>query len=715
MKNLSLLFAVFSNVIFGLSFNINHLESLAQKFILNGREVKGYWVYAERRGERYHTVGAAGEGDFCVDDVARVVLLYCEAYELMGRDEYLKLAREASNFLIQMQAPDGQFYNFAYLDGTVNQHGPTSVKSSSWWALRAFWGLSKLARYFKEPEMLEAIRRAYHAIKRDPPKTADQLALFVLGLCEYDKISSVKDDIKRYTDELLPYLRKDFVGTFFSVYRDRFLWNGWGNHYAEALIEAFISTGKEEYLKVAKETLESQVPLLLGTGFVYSIGEHVRLFPELSYAVDCVVTPLVKLWNVTKDERYALLAALSASWLFGGNRLGVPMMGLNGEGYDGLEHSHVNRNAGAESTICALRTVLHTSLLPEEYRDLIERPRIVSRNGMIVLEAESGNPGISDVRIILGDFGGGAALSYQGRARLSWEKPELSGKYKIFVSGNFLETTVTLSSKSGERISKDVRGEGIFKIGELSLDGILRVSLSGKGTLDQLILVPEKYGVSFLKGDDVKTVFFDLMDDSLKFHDGQLFVSKETEKKEMLFQVSIERISKFVVLDLSSVFNNDGFGTPESPGNFDNPSGVVGAYLPAREVREGLVEVEGIPFLLKTEGLDNMRCLGQRIVLPEKLEVRGLHLLAASNHGDYELSVTFEGSTVSVLVTDWCVPPKTLTFDFRYTADGRKQNMKCGLNLISVRVERSIQEIVFSEVPNVHVFAVTLELVGEGE
>lgn len=125
----------------------------------------------------------------------------------------------------------------------------------------------------------------------------------------------MKEDIKKFTDELLSFIREDFVGTFFSVYRDRFSWNGWGNHYAEALVEAYIATGERNYLEMAEKLLSSQVPLLLATGLIYSIDKYIRLFPELSYSLDCIVTPLIKIWEITGKEEYAYLASLAASWL----------------------------------------------------------------------------------------------------------------------------------------------------------------------------------------------------------------------------------------------------------------------------------------------------------------------------------------------------------------------------------------------------------------
>ncbi|ADA66706.1 MAG: hypothetical protein XD64_0536 [Thermotoga sp. 47_83] len=701
---------------FSISFNPSHLESLSQNFFLEGQEVKGYWVYAEKRGDKYQVLGAKGEGDFCVDDVARVVLLYSEAYEKTGKKEYLDLAKEAARFVLRMQASDGLLYNFAYLDGTINKHGPTSAKiPSSWWTLRAFWGLSKLAQFTKDEEVLRSIQAIYHAVKKSPPETSSRLALFILGLCEYNKVFDVKEDIKEFADKLLDFIREDFVGTFFSVYKERFSWNGWGNHYAEALVEAYIATGEENYLKVAEKMLESQVPLFLATGLIYSIDRYVHLFPELSYSLDCIVTPLVKIWEITGEEKYAYLTSLAASWLFGGNRLGVPMLGPNGEGYDGLEYLHVNRNAGAESTICALRVVLHAMSLPYRYQNLIENPHIVSRKGLIVLEAESGNPGISDVKIVTGDFGGGAAVTFKGNARLKWESQRVSGKYRVFASGNFSDVSLAVYSNMGEKIEKNLSGDGIFYVGEIMLDNSLRISLSGSGFLDQLILVPERYGISFREGEKVKSVFFDLRENRLYLVEGQVFQEEESKKQKLTYRVSLEVISNYAILNLEEIFNNDGFGTPVSPGNFDNPAGIVGAYFPANEIEEGLIFVESTPFLLKVSGLDNVRCFGQRISLEEAIHVKNLHLLMAANHGDYEIEIFVDDKMFKVTATDWCILPKELMFDYRYIASGEKQNIKCGLDLISIPVDTPIKEITLPNAPNVHVFAITLEFGTEGE
>ena len=93
-------------------------------------------IYSEY--PRYEWVDASGEGIAAVDDAARAALVYLTDYESTGDTASLDKARRLLNFVLYMQAEDGQFYNFI-LDrvGTINQTGNTSFKSSGWWATRS--------------------------------------------------------------------------------------------------------------------------------------------------------------------------------------------------------------------------------------------------------------------------------------------------------------------------------------------------------------------------------------------------------------------------------------------------------------------------------------------------------------------------------------------------------------------------------------------------
>ncbi|MEN3043002.1 MAG: hypothetical protein ABDH59_06900 [Fervidobacterium sp.] len=691
------------------SFNVSHLEKLSEWFLLEGELVKGYWVYSENKGNTFIPIGAINEGDFCVDDVARVVLLYSEAYEFTKDPKYLSLALDSAKFVLKMQASDGEFYNFAYKDGTINKYGITSAKSSGWWALRAFWGLSKLAKFTDQQDIHRAIVRTYNAIKKKPPNSADQLALFVLGLCNYYDVYKSEDvlrDISKYTENLLEHEVKslDILKGFFSVHKDRLLWNGWGNHYAEALIRAYKVTGNTKFLSVAERSIIHQSSILVSTGLIYSIENYFKIYPELAYALECVTIPLVELYDLTKQEKYAILSSLMISWLFGGNRLGVKMLGENGEGFDGLEYMHYNRNAGAESTICSLRTVLYGTKLPESYQSLAKNPEIIGRSGLNVLEAESFDVGISSAKLLTGDYGAGASLQIDGRGRI--RKADVDSEiYLVLLAGNFSNTAITVSGKTSVR--KDLTGKGIFEVGFVEVSDSISISNSNSCTIDQVVLIPSKIGISYGK-ENPKTFIYDTNSRSFIIQNGQLF---KTKSKVFSFEsvVTLENLENFGMINLSEFFNNDGFGTPKTPGNFDNLGSVLGAYLPQNEIDEGVIYVNNVPFYLKVNGLDNVRCDRQVIVFPEEMQIKKIHILAAANHGDYNVDLILNDIYYSFKVKDWCNFPDGITFDYRYISSGEKQYIKCGISLYTIEVDKKIKKITLPQQINTHIFAITVE------
>ncbi|MCD6103638.1 MAG: hypothetical protein J7J68_06710 [Thermotogaceae bacterium] len=712
-KILSLLFAFICPFLFAVTFNNSHLEQISEWFQLKGQSVKGYWVYANKVDGSYKTVEAVGEGSFCVDDVARVVLLYSEAYEQTKDESYLKLSEDASLFVRAMQAEDGEFYNFAFADGTVNEYGVTSKKSTSWWALRAFWALSKLASITKDTEIIEAAQKAYRAISQNPPQVGDQLSIYLLALCEYDNVEDVRSVINQVAQELLQFQKQSGVFKhFFSVYRNRFTWHGWGNRYAEALIEAYKKLGTKEYLDAALKSIKVQSVILCSSGFLYAIENRVQPFPELSYAVEPIVVSCVKAYEETLDDRYALMAAIAGSWYFGGNRLGEKMYGDNGEGYDGLEYMHVNKNAGAESTVCALRSVLYLNKLPRQMRELCFNGPRLATEGLVILEVEGADVGISDVILKVGDYAAGAAYEFHNKARFKWPDFSDEGNYMAMLSGNFSKTKITL--RSGDSIiSAQVDGEGVFELGEITLNQKVILTLNGQGVVDQLILMPVCLGIS-TEFDGGKSVVYCFKDHE-EFVQGLNVVETCLFKREekgtaKTIEISWIQQEKYCLLDIRDLFNCNGIASPADPGNFDNLGGIVGAYLPDDEVTEGIQMVKGIPFDLEISGFDNLRAAGQTLLLPETLNVDKIHLLAAANHGDYDVALLLGDQSEVVTIEDWCKDTKDLSFEYRYTASGLRQYIPCGIEVYSLNVAKTIEKLVLPKNLNVHIFAITLEL-----
>jgi hypothetical protein len=64
-------------------------------------------------------------------------------------------------------------------------------------------------------------------------------------------------------------------------------------------------------------------------------------------------------YKVTADRHYLRRMHEAFAWFLGSNRLGVPLYDFaTGGCHDGIGVSHVNRNQGAESTVCFLMALL---------------------------------------------------------------------------------------------------------------------------------------------------------------------------------------------------------------------------------------------------------------------------------------------------------------------------------------------------------------------
>ncbi|MFN8562057.1 MAG: hypothetical protein U0703_10645 [Anaerolineae bacterium] len=78
-----------------------------------------------------------------VDDAARAAVVYLE-YERTGDASLLDEAKRCLEFVLYMQANDGEFYNFVTdKTGMINRTGGTSYKSLGWWAMRMASGAGR--------------------------------------------------------------------------------------------------------------------------------------------------------------------------------------------------------------------------------------------------------------------------------------------------------------------------------------------------------------------------------------------------------------------------------------------------------------------------------------------------------------------------------------------------------------------------------------------
>lgn len=759
-KSMILALIILPVLIFGIDagLNLSHLEFLRDEFNIEGNTKIGYWIYADRRPDgSYRHIEAPGEGVTCVDDVARAALLYLRLFETSKSELYYIRAREALDFLLEMQDNDGDFYNFVFSDGSINRNGPTSRKGGNWWAARGLWALSVGSRVLSEidssysMELAKAAWRTFRTLLNFERNGliqgyTDISSVALLGAIELYYIGNdiqVKGFIERCASALKAKLIKDSDSIFHGFVDENApgeatpLWHGWGSRQLEAMALASAVLEDDELLALSTDAFKLSSMLLLSAGPIYSMSSFLQVFPQIAYAAEAAIGSGFTLFELTGSHEVAVITALLGSWFEGLNSLGQAMIGPNGEGYDGMEFSHINRNAGAESTISMLLSLERIARLPEEYEKYFSGS-IESLTPAKVIEAETMRAGLSEVDVFQGvGISANAALSVKGVFSLREGLSLPPVPYSVFIAAGEVQTgeisfTLRLGDSRAERRIQPVR-RAIARIGKIigtGREATLTVGgrvESGRFDIDQIVLLPEL--VAFYIPEIDETVVLNFkgeigFEKGLSSLPGRIISAERRVIQIPTLAVDLIEDGDFVHLDLSSLFNNDGIATADDrkSSNFDNPQGIFGASYPAVEIEKSLVDGKLVlpetRFILNTKGNDNMRLIGQAITFVPQT-YKSICILGSANHGNYagEAVLVYEDGTtqrISVAFSDWCGGPSTgeeiaFSFPSRYDNTGNIERIKCMLYYRCVEIERKpLQSIMLPQLPNIHIFSISL-------
>ncbi len=403
--------------------NLSHLQFLTQPITVQGREMALVHIYSETPD--YKWVDAAGEGISAVDDVARAAIVYLWQYERTHDQATLDLARRCLEFVRYMQAADGQFYNFVFnAQGKINETGNTSYKSLDWWAMRGLWALGEGVRVFDSVDkayadtlagsfkMTEAAlgktlgeygkTRDLHGFKIPawlPNGASDSSGVGLLGLTTYytarpnpqtaDILTKIADGIAAYRlgdNNVYPFGMHP-VSDHAPGY-----WHDWGAHMVHALAVAGMALHRQDWIDSAAADADSFLLRQLAFERFRDMGVVPDRLGQIAYGTNMIVQAYAALYRATGQDRYARYAGLAASWLFGNNMAGVQMYDpATGRVFDGINGPvawRVNQNAGAESTIEGLMSLIAVADLPMAARYLYAKPE--TGNTWRVYEAEDG-------------------------------------------------------------------------------------------------------------------------------------------------------------------------------------------------------------------------------------------------------------------------------------------------------------------------------------
>jgi uncharacterized protein YyaL (SSP411 family) len=389
--------------------NDSHLKALyATVKMQNGVDVGTIGIYADY--PLYRVVSAPGEGFTCVDDVSRAAIFYLNETDIATNKEKQDRLLKLTEFVLQLQADNGYFYNFLQDNFSINKTYSTSVANPDWWSWRALWHLSEAYPFYKSNDAVLAariqssiqkivanIKRDYGSLAKDTkmvngltvPKWlpassgTDQAAVMMLGLFnvyQQNQDAEVVAIIEKLADGILlmqqgsetvfPY------GAFLSYENT---WHAYGSDQAYALLKVGKALNKQNWIAAAQKEVDNFYPYVQKEGFLESFeiqqtGSTIGLikkssFAQISYGIRPMIWATIELYKINNDAKYLTQAAQLLTW-YAGNNLAKQKMYDKSTGvcFDGITSStNVNKNSGAESTIEALWAFQ----LAEKYPDVL--------------------------------------------------------------------------------------------------------------------------------------------------------------------------------------------------------------------------------------------------------------------------------------------------------------------------------------------------------
>ncbi|WP_216629153.1 hypothetical protein [Sphingobacterium lumbrici] len=116
---------------------------------------------------------------------------------------------------------------------------------------------------------------------------------------------------------------------------------------------ALIDVGMESFAFLDQLIFEKEYLSIIGNTKWYVEGAERSKFGQQPIEVSTVVLLYHQVYEMTRDEKYLTRMVSSFQWFLGKNELHLSLYDTETKGCcDGLESHGVNRNQGAESTIC---------------------------------------------------------------------------------------------------------------------------------------------------------------------------------------------------------------------------------------------------------------------------------------------------------------------------------------------------------------------------
>ncbi len=406
------------------------------------------WVYADSRpGGTFQRVGGGGlntatgywgQGSYDTDDITRAAVVYLRQWQATGdlhaKEQAYQLLRGAAYFQTLTGPKAGEVVLWMQPDGTLNPtptppDSPNPADSGqSYWLARTLWAYGEGYAAFRHSDpafaafLAARMQLTITALERDTlvrygtyqvihgirvpawliVDGADASSEAMLGLSAYVSAAGPDSTAARTAlAELAQGVAQMSAGSTTSwPYRallpwalSRSDWHAWGSQMASGLAAASRALKSPALLQPAiGDTAGFTAQLLTSTGPVNGLLPTPGDTTQIAYGADARVQALISVGEAAGSRGISDLAGIAAGWYFGANPSGTavynPATGVTNDGVQG--DGTVNPNSGAESTIHGLLSMQVLDAHPELARLARSSAHIAVRDGLAVVEAETG-------------------------------------------------------------------------------------------------------------------------------------------------------------------------------------------------------------------------------------------------------------------------------------------------------------------------------------
>ena len=300
---------------------------------------------------------------YCTDDNARGLVVATKYYDLSREPEAERLLSIYLSFVAYAQRSDGLFHNFMSYDRRFEDE----MGSEDCYG-RALWGLAYTMYRGPEAYFRLACETFERALAHLRTLNLRGRSYASLGLYYYLQSFPEADDVVEKLDRLARATAEQYS----EVSREDWPWFEDVVSYDNAVIpqSLFVGyevTGKEEYRRIARESLDFILEMCDQGDHLSPVGNEgwnsrdgERALYDQQPIDACGLVEACKVaFRLTGERRYLRYMRKAFDWFLGVNDKGEALYNFKTGGCaDGLMETGVNQNQGAESTLCYMLALL---------------------------------------------------------------------------------------------------------------------------------------------------------------------------------------------------------------------------------------------------------------------------------------------------------------------------------------------------------------------